>query len=96
MIPPLHGFYFHDPRAEIENRLYLLERSVREIERGLVLSEEINPRRRYSLKEAASLLGFSERTLQRRAKTGRLHIIKDGKMSFVTGAEILRYVRETE
>jgi hypothetical protein len=96
MIPPLHGFYFHDPRTEIENRLYLLERSVREIESRLELSEEINPKRRYSLKEAASLLGFSERTLQRRAKTGQLHIMKDGKMSFMTGAEILRYARETE
>ena len=57
-------------------------------------SQEVVSTRRYHLSEAAELLRLSERTLVRRAEIGKLVIIKDGKKPFVTGAEILRYMRE--
>ena len=95
MLPLEFDFSLLDPNAEIENRLFLLERAVNKIEDRLEDAEEISPQRRYHLSVASRLLGVSQSTLKRRAREGKLHIAKDGKKPFVTGAEILRYVRDT-
>jgi len=95
MLPLEFDFSLLDPNAEIENRLFLLERAINKIEDRLEDAEEISPQRRYHLSVASRLLGVSQSTLKRRAREGKLRIGKDGKKPFVTGAEILRYVRDT-
>ena len=95
MLPLEFGFSLLDPNAEIENRLFLLERALWQIQERLEDAEEVNPQRRYHLKKTSQLLGVSQSTLKRRAREGKLRIGKDGKKPFVTGAEILRYVRDT-
>jgi len=56
---------------------------------------EIDPKRPYAIKDAAAFLGVSVRTLQRRRSMGRLRFVGDGKKSFIMGAELLRYARES-
>lgn len=72
---------------------------IQEAVEAIALSSSDNPAientARYSLDFAADYLGLSARTLKRRAQIGRLVIHYDGRKPFVTGAELLRYVRVT-
>jgi len=58
-------------------------------------TREIDPKRPYPIKDAAEFLGVSARTLQRRRSEGKLRFVGDGKKSFIMGAELLRYARES-
>ena len=95
MLPLEFDFNLLDPNADLNNRIYLLERELIRVIGRLEDTEPVNPQRRYTLKQAGRLLGASPSTLKRRAREGKLHLGRDGNKPFITGAEILRYVRKT-
>lgn len=47
---------------------------------------------RYPVTEARDLLGLGHSKFYTRVKEGKLRLQKDGKRSFVTAAEIARYI----
>ncbi|PZR12713.1 MAG: hypothetical protein DI536_14140 [Archangium gephyra] len=51
---------------------------------------------RLSVQEACIALGLSKTSLFERIKSGRLHASKDGGRTFITRAEIERYVAACE
>jgi excisionase family DNA binding protein len=79
---------------EIAEQLGAIRSAAERIEARLEQSEEIDPRRRYSLDEAGKYLGVSKRTLRRRAEERRIAFLRDGKRPYVMGAELLRYARK--
>jgi excisionase family DNA binding protein len=50
---------------------------------------------RYKIPEAADLLGTPRSTIYVRIKSGDIKIQKDGRRTFITAAEIDRYVAKT-
>lgn len=46
---------------------------------------------RYTIPETAQLLGISEQTLYRRMRERQILVVKDGRRTFVTHAELTRY-----
>jgi excisionase family DNA binding protein len=48
---------------------------------------------RYSIAQAAQLLQLSRATLYGRIQEGRLSVQKDGRRTFITAAELARYLR---
>jgi hypothetical protein len=52
---------------------------------------QMNSKPRYSLQEAAYLLGLSVPTLYVRMRDGLLHTVTDGRRTFLTNDEIARY-----
>jgi excisionase family DNA binding protein len=57
-------------------------------------SDLIAKRLLYPVAEAAILLGAHRTTLYARAREGRLELLRVGGRTYVTGAELERYVRE--
>ncbi len=51
---------------------------------------EFDPRQRYSVIEALSLLRTSRRSFYRLMREGQIRIIKEGRRTYVAGAEIAR------
>jgi excisionase family DNA binding protein len=51
---------------------------------------------RYPVKEAFDMLGLSNATGYRRVREGLLRIVKDGARSFITAAELERYLAACE
>lgn len=49
---------------------------------------------RYSVPDAAKVLGISEPTLWRRIRARDVLAIKDGRRTFIPGAELRRYALE--
>lgn len=47
---------------------------------------------RYPVTEARNLLGLGHSKFYERVKEGKLRLQKDGKRSFVTAAELTRYI----
>ena len=47
---------------------------------------------RYTIEEACQLTRLSRATLYERIAAGRLAVVKDGRRTFVTGAELERYL----
>ena len=50
---------------------------------------------RYKVPESAALLGLPRSTIYVRIKNGEIEVQKDGRRSFITAAEIDRYVAQT-
>jgi hypothetical protein len=75
---------------EITERLASLQAAIEDLR-----PQRVDSRLRYPLCEAARILGVSQRTLKRRAQIGQLLITRDGKKLFLSGAELLRYSRQT-
>ncbi len=88
--PPYFAYWTLD---ELSERVTEVQSTLVRIEDALTCSTIIDPKRRYSLAEAAQYLGVSGRTLRRRADERLFRIIHDGKRPFVSGAEFLRYAR---
>ena len=53
-------------------------------------------RERNTVRETCAILRLSHATLYDRIKSGRLHVTKDGARTFVTRAEIARYLAACE
>lgn len=51
---------------------------------------EFDPRQRYSVVETLSLLRTSRRSFYRMLREGHVRVIKQGRRTFVPGAEIAR------
>lgn len=51
---------------------------------------------RYKIEEAAELLGLSRAKTYERIREGRITVVKDGKHSFITAAEIERYAGQDQ
>lgn len=49
---------------------------------------------RYDINEAARMLRISRATLYERIRAGNIRTQKDGRRSFITAAELQRYVAE--
>ena len=79
----------------LQAQIASLEALLLEIAGDKTLTKEIDPKRPYPVKDAAEFLGVSVRTLQRRRSKGELRFVGDGKKSFVMGAELLRYARDS-
>lgn len=54
-----------------------------------------SPPLRYEISEAARLLRISRATLYERIREGLIRTQKDGHRSFITAAELQRYVTES-
>jgi excisionase family DNA binding protein len=52
------------------------------------------PQIRFDINEAARILRLSRATLYERIRAGQLRVQKDGRRSFITAAELQRYVAE--
>jgi hypothetical protein len=52
------------------------------------------PRLRYSVPEAAAILGMSVSSVWRRARFGHIHLSRDGGRTFVSAEEIRRYAEQ--
>lgn len=51
---------------------------------------------RYPVTEARGLLGLGHTIFYARVKEGKLRLQKDGKRSFVTAAELARYIESCD
>lgn len=51
---------------------------------------------RYNPAEAAMLLGIARSRLYERIKEGRITVVKDGRATFITAREIVRYAAEPQ
>lgn len=58
----------------------------------MIQSSESLPQLRFDIPEVARILRISRATLYQRIRTGAIKIHKDGRRTFVTAEELLRYV----
>lgn len=61
-----------------------------------LMPPKLGARPRWSIGEAAALLGISPSLVEKRRREGKLATVKDGKRVFITDDEVRRYSKATD